>query len=94
MNRNKVLTGLGIVALAAVCVWQWRPLFGPGTWGSGGNMVAWVICGVLAFGWQNRQNLKLHHAREEAAQARHEEQMDLAKLHQEQLKDHIDNAGG
>jgi hypothetical protein len=28
-------------------------LFGPGTWGTGGNMVAWVICGVLAVtgGW-------------------------------------------
>jgi len=24
-----------------------RDLFGPGTWGTGGNLVAWVICGVL-----------------------------------------------
>ncbi len=23
-------------------------LFGPGTWGAGGNLVAWVICGALA----------------------------------------------
>jgi hypothetical protein len=22
-------------------------LFGPGTWGAGGNLVAWVICGAL-----------------------------------------------
>lgn len=22
-------------------------LFGPGTWGTGGNMVAWVICGLM-----------------------------------------------
>ena len=22
-------------------------LFGPGTWGAGGNIVAWVICGAL-----------------------------------------------
>lgn len=22
-------------------------LFGPGTWGTGGNLVAWVICGVI-----------------------------------------------
>lgn len=26
-------------------------LFGPSTWGAGGNMVAWVICGALGFGW-------------------------------------------
>lgn len=24
-------------------------LFGPGTWGSGGNMVAWVLCGIITF---------------------------------------------
>jgi hypothetical protein len=24
-------------------------LFGAGTWGTGGNMVAWVICGVIVF---------------------------------------------
>ena len=23
-------------------------LFGPGTWGTGGNMVAWVICGAIS----------------------------------------------
>ena len=22
-------------------------LFGPGTWGTGGNMVAWILCGTL-----------------------------------------------
>lgn len=59
------------VLLLAVAL-HWRDLFGPGTWGTGGNMVAWVICGVLAFGWQHRQNLKLHHAREAAAEARHQ----------------------
>lgn len=30
---------------------HWRTilldLFGAGTWGAGGNMVAWVLCGVL-----------------------------------------------
>lgn len=25
-----------------------RDLFGPGTWGTGGNIVAWVICGVIS----------------------------------------------
>jgi len=26
-------------------------LFGPGTWGAGGNLVAWVICGAIAGTW-------------------------------------------
>lgn len=25
-----------------------RDLFGPGTWGTGGNLVAWVLCGAVA----------------------------------------------
>ena len=25
-----------------------RDLFGPGTWGAGGNLVAWVLCGALS----------------------------------------------
>ena len=25
-------------------------LFGPGTWGAGGNIVAWVLCGILGAG--------------------------------------------
>lgn len=25
-----------------------RDLFGPGTWGTGGNLVAWALCGVVA----------------------------------------------
>lgn len=61
-------------------------LFGPGTWGTGGNMVAWVICGVIAFGWQHRQNLRLHRAREDAAQARHREAMAQARAHHEALE--------
>lgn len=28
-----------------------RDLFGPGTWGAGGNLVAWVICGAIAGAW-------------------------------------------
>jgi hypothetical protein len=24
-----------------------RDLFGPGTWGAGGNLVAWVLCGAI-----------------------------------------------
>ena len=25
-----------------------RDLFGPGTWGTGGNLVAWALCGAVA----------------------------------------------
>lgn len=27
-----------------------RDLFGPGTWGTGGNLIAWVICGAIGAG--------------------------------------------
>lgn len=27
-------------------MWLLRDLFGPGTWGTGGNLVAWVLCGA------------------------------------------------
>lgn len=26
----------------------WTDLFGSGAWGTGGNLVAWILCGVLA----------------------------------------------
>ena len=26
----------------------WQTLFGPGTWGAGGNLVAWVLGGIPA----------------------------------------------
>lgn len=34
-------------------------LFGPGTWGTGGNLVAWVICGAIAgaAGWLLRHRI-------------------------------------
>lgn len=48
-------------------------LFGPGTWGTGGNMVAWVICGIIAGLWLHAK-LKAQHA---AATA-------LARLHHKQ----------
>ena len=36
-------------------------LFGPGTWGAGGNLVAWVICGVPSTGfwlWHHRRAMR------------------------------------
>lgn len=37
-------------------------LFGPGTWGTGGNLVAWGLCGVLgAIGmWLGRNLIGKH----------------------------------
>jgi type VI protein secretion system component VasK len=93
LNRKGLHRGgiaLAAAALLAVCAWQWRVLFAwPATFGTGGNMVAWAVCGVIAFGWQHRQNLRLHQAREDAAQARHEEAMAKADAHHEALKAHV-----
>lgn len=39
----------------------WQTLFGPGTWGAGGNLVAWVLCGIpatLAALWHHRRQLR------------------------------------
>lgn len=54
-----------------------RDLFGPGTWGTGGNLVAWVLCGAVAGLWL-RAKLKAHEA--------------LARLHHQQAMDHADAA--
>lgn len=34
--------------------------FGPSTWGAGGNMLAWVLCGGIAFSWQHSRIKKLN----------------------------------
>jgi hypothetical protein len=61
-------------------------LFGPGTWGAGGNMVAWVICGALGFGWLHAKEKARHLAKMTQAQKHHQEQMELAERHhQEQM---------
>lgn len=66
-----------------------RDLFGPGTWGTGGNLVAWVICGAVAAVWL-RAKLKAHHLAELAQAARHHKELmaQAATQHQE-LKAHI-----
>lgn len=39
----------------------WHALFGwPGSWGTAGNLVAWVVCGIpvhAASAWQHRRVL-------------------------------------
>ena len=54
-------------------------LFGPATWGAGGNMVAWVICGCLGFGWLHGKEKARHLMRMQQAQQHHEEQMAAIK---------------
>lgn len=61
-----------------------RDLFGAGTWGTGGNMVAWVICGTLGIGWLHGKEKARHLAKMRQAQAHHDEaQAQSAAQHQE-----------
>jgi len=55
-----------------------RTLFGAGTWGAGGNLVAWVICGTLGFGWLHAKE-KARHLQKMAQAARHHAEV-MAKL--------------
>jgi hypothetical protein len=56
-------------------------LFGPGTWGTGGNLVAWVICGAIGFGWLHSKEKARHLAHLDAMQRHHAEAMALANKH-------------
>jgi hypothetical protein len=81
-HRNRLAGSAAAALFLVFCGWQWRALFAwPATFGTGGNMVAWIACGVLAFGWQHRQNLKLHDARMALAQEHHDEALALAREH-------------
>jgi len=65
-------------------------LFGwPGTWGTGGNMVAWVICGTLGLGWLHAKEKARHLQRMAQAARHHQEQMALAAEHHQALKEHV-----
>ena len=81
-------------------------LFGwPGTWGTGGNLVAWVICGGAAAVWL-RAKLKAHHLAEMAqarkhhaellaqAQEHHDATQRLLAAHCTELKQHITDTAG
>ena len=63
-----------------------------GPWYSGnvwGNMVAWVICGVIAVLWGRRKFIKWNRKRERVDQERHEDmKRHITKKHEE-LKAHI-----
>ena len=62
-----------------------RALFGSGTWGAGGNMVAWVLCGGLGFGWLHSKEEARHLAKMAQATLNHQELLDQAQAHHEAL---------
>jgi plasmid maintenance system killer protein len=62
-----------------------RTLFGPGTWGAGGNLVAWVLCGGLGFGWLHAKEQARHLARMLQAEQHHEALQAQAAAHHEAL---------
>jgi hypothetical protein len=64
-------------------------LFGPGAWGTGGNMVAWVICGALGFGWLHSKEKARHLARMTQAARHQKELLDQAAEHHEDMKRHV-----
>lgn len=55
-----------------------RDLFGAGTWGAGGNFVAWVLCGGIGFGWSHVKAVR-----------RHKELMAQNEAHHQALKAHV-----
>jgi len=66
-----------------------RVLFGPGTWGAGGNMVAWVICGGLGFAWMHLKAEARHAEALAQAAVHHAERLALAAEHHEALRAHV-----
>jgi len=102
MDR-RVMTWMTVIAgtvLVVLVIFFWNTLFGPGTWGAGGNMVAWVLCGGLSFLWLNVIQRERHwlalkqadrHHREKMDQAdrHHREQLELAREHHADMKRHV-----
>ena len=68
----------------------WTALFGwPGAWGTGGNLVAWIICGAIAGLWL-RAKLKAHHLAQLAQGLRHHKAlMAQAQKHHQELMAHV-----
>jgi hypothetical protein len=62
-----------------------KALFGQGTWGAGGNLVAWVLCGAIAGAWL-RARLK---AQEALARLHHQQKMAQALAHHDALVAHV-----
>jgi hypothetical protein len=63
-----------------------RDLFGPGTWGTAGNLVAWVICGAIGgtAAWFGRHKIT---ARAAALWDRHHGPL-AVKRHKQALREH------
>lgn len=102
MDRRVMMwvTVSAATVLAVLIAVFWRPLFGPGTWGSGGNMVAWALCGGLGFLWANviqkerhlraiAQEHRHHNDRADQAERHHREQLAVAREHHEDMKKHV-----
>jgi hypothetical protein len=83
------ITAGGIVVLLVLTALFWRTLFGPGTWGSGGNLVAWVICGGMAFGWTWLLQHERHLQALTLAVQHHKAQLAQAQAHHDQLMAHV-----
>jgi hypothetical protein len=64
-------------------------LFGPSAWGTGGNLVAWALCGCLGFGWLHAKEKARHLARMRQADDHHAEVMAQAQAHHEDMKKHV-----
>lgn len=65
-------------------------LFGwPAAWSTGGNLIAWVICGLIG-GLLLRAKLQAHHVAQMAQAARHhKELMAQAATNHQELKAHV-----
>lgn len=99
------LTAIAGTVFVIFLIIFWKTLFGPGTWGAGGNMVAWVLCGGLSFLWLNvimkerhvqqmAQARRHHDEKMKQAEAHHQEQLTLAREHHEDMKRHVSAAAG
>jgi hypothetical protein len=85
----------GIAGIALIIIYR-TDLFGPGTWGTGGNMVAWILCGVSGGAWlwskeKARHLVSLAEARQHHAEAmqqslmHHDEVMALSREHHAEM---------
>jgi hypothetical protein len=83
------LTALAGTALAVLVIVFWKILFGPGTWGSGGNLFAWVLCGGLSFLWLNVLQKERHIQAMTQAREHHEAMTQQAEDHHRAMKAHV-----
>lgn len=89
MTRKRWLILLAAIGFALVS-WKFYPeLWGAGTWGAGGNMVAWVLCGYFAFSWQHAKAEARHRQQADQDEARHHELLAQNERHHREMKDHV-----